>query len=607
MKIIIFDYEVFKYDTLLGALLINEDNSQKLFQTWDVKEIENFYLEHENCFWIGHNNINYDNIILEGVLNHKKPYDVNLKIITSNFRPKSRVPKFNYDLMNNDFYSLKVTEAAVGKNISETEVDFNLDRHLTEEEKKSTEGYNKDDLYQTFDNFNSPTLYGTMSTRLDVINEFNLDMSYLCATETKLAELVLGAKPIPGIQYKKILPHMYDNLQLKNKQLIDFYMREAFRKGETEIIEVCGAKIKIGAGGAHSAIEKYYSPKFLYFDVSGYYNLIMLNCDLLPRTMPEESKELYRKLYYKQLEYKKTNPKKRAALKVVLLAVFGAMTNEYTAFYDPEKGTLVTITGILFICDLLEKLEGLITVIQTNTDGIMIEPLDWNDYDKIISIVEEWEKRTGFVIKKELKYNLWQRDVNNYFFVEENGKVYTKGEAVRTYNNYDDIFNRRTFDSKEPLIVAKSIVDYLLYNITPEETIEKNKRNLRLFQCICKKNSYDYLEYEESKALKDENNNYILNKKNQIVYELTICKRVQNVNRVFARKDIDILGMIYKHKIDKKGKHCKSKVSNLPNSIFIYNNEILSEETVNKLIEEIDYDYYVKRSYERILEFVGEK
>ena len=39
----------------------------------------------------------------------------------------------------NGFYSLKTTEYIVGKNISETSVDFDLDRPLTDEEKKLTD------------------------------------------------------------------------------------------------------------------------------------------------------------------------------------------------------------------------------------------------------------------------------------------------------------------------------------------------------------------------------------------------------------------------------------------------------------------------------------
>lgn len=583
MRIIIFDFEVFKYDTLLGCKIL-DNNYEKIFQTWDLDEIRQFYNDNKNEMWIGHNNLAYDNNILNAIIKGKDPYEESISLLNSTIRKRSKIPTYSYDLMNNDMYSLKVTEAATGKNISESKVDFNIDRPLTSEEKWLTETYNQDDLEQTHSNFKSSTLFGTFCTRIDVIKEFNLDPKELCSTEAKLASLVFHCKKIDGIENQIIKPQIYDKLRLNNTELLDFYMNEEFRKNSKKVINVAGVDITIGAGGAHSAIKKYHCDKCLYCDVSGYYNLIMMKYDLLPRTIPQEYYNLYETLYHKQLEYKKTNPKKRAALKVVLLAVFGAMTNEYTDLYDPQKGSLVPITGELFICDLIEKLEGHAKIIQTNTDGIIIEPYDWDKYDEIISIIEEWENRTGFVIKKELKHNFWQRDVNNYLMLDDNDKITCKGEAVGTYGTYDDIFKRRSFDSKEPLIVAKGVVDYLLFNILPEETVKNNENNLILFQYICKLKSFDYMIYEENNIINNEINRYT----------------VQNINRAFALNDKNIVGMIYKMKNDGK----KTKVSNLPNSVFIHNESILDDKIINELKEKIDYEYYINRIYERINEFI---
>ena len=61
-KIVIFDFEVFKYNTLLGAIVIN-DGEINLFQSWDLDEIKNFYKEHINDIWVGHNNERYDNLL----------------------------------------------------------------------------------------------------------------------------------------------------------------------------------------------------------------------------------------------------------------------------------------------------------------------------------------------------------------------------------------------------------------------------------------------------------------------------------------------------------------------------------------------------------------
>ena len=108
-----------------------------------------------------------------------------------------------------------------------------------------------------------------------------------------------------------------------------------------------------------------------------------------------------------------------------------------------------------------------------------------------------------------------------------------------------------------------------------------------MFQKIAKKQSYEWLEYEET-----------------FVDGHVEVTTVQNVNRVFAKKPGDSWGMVYQRK--SSGRTTKAKVTCAPDSCFIYNDEILSEEAVNKLVNEIDYDWYAKRAYEKINAFLGE-
>lgn len=590
MQLLIFDFEVFKYDTLLGVKLFDGKNT-KYFQTWDLDEIINFYESHLKHIWVGHNNLRYDNLILEAIIEGKNPYEKSKKIIENRFRPESKLPIVTYDLMGNKFYSLKTSEAVVGKNISETPVDFDIDRPLTEEEKLLVEKYNRDDLDQTFENFMDPDNFGNFRIKIDFIKTFGLDFSALNSTGTQLSEQVLKAKRIYGIEKRLIAPPIYPNLKLENQELWDFYLREGFRKNEKVKVKIGNAIINIGSGGAHSAEKKYHTSQALYFDVSGYYNLTMINFDLLPRSISQESKDLYVDIYHKQLEYKKTDPRKREPLKIILLSVFGAEMYEGSSFYDPQKGSLVTITGQLFICDLLEKLKDKVTIIQTNTDGIIVEPHDWKDEEEIIKIVEEWEARTGYNIKKVHIYDLHQRDVNNYMYRDNKG-IHAVGEAIKQYLAGDRIFfeGKPNLDFKEPIIIAKAIVEFFMNNKLPEEVVNENKTNFRYFQYICKKISYDYTEYE----LKDINTGEV---------EVT---RLQGVNRAFALKDNEHIGMVYKHKETGKT-HSKAKVSNLPPSVFIYDDEILSDESKFKISQKIDYNYYIQRAYERINEFLNFK
>ena len=131
-----------------------------------------------------------------------------------------------------------------------------------------------------------------------------------------------------------------------------------------------------------------------------------------------------------------------------------------------------------FLIDLLEKLEPIAKIVQSNTDGIMCVPLEGHSPDEIKEIVDEWQTRTGFTLKFDKIYNLYQRDVNNYIYQHEDGSIETKGEAVKYWDGYDDPYSKNAYMSKEPLIISKCIVNYLIYDKTPEQTVEE-----RPFRC----------------------------------------------------------------------------------------------------------------------------
>ena len=130
MKVLVIDFEVFRYDTLLG---IYDTNNKKYFQTWNTSEMKKFYYDNIDAIWVGHNNGDYDNHILEAVVRGRDPYLVSQDIIVNKKRHYLNIKLYYYDLMQWHPGSLKVMEAAFGKNISESGVDFNIDRPLKPE------------------------------------------------------------------------------------------------------------------------------------------------------------------------------------------------------------------------------------------------------------------------------------------------------------------------------------------------------------------------------------------------------------------------------------------------------------------------------------------
>lgn len=271
MNLIIYDFEVFKRACLLGTIIVKETGEEKLFQTWDLNTIKQFYLDYkDDSIFVGWNSKYYDDLILEAIIKNKDPFEISKKIIENHESLWCNLKFYTYDVMNTGFasqISLKLTELISGDSVETTEVDFNLDRDLTEEEKKLTEKYNQADLKKTFYNFKK--IYDRFELRLGIINDWNLNlMKCLNMTGAQIAAEVLQAKKDPSLEFKPVKPILYDNLQVENKQALNYYLEEKFRIGNYfETIKIGNAELTLGAGGLHQAIKKCYYDRLMYLDV----------------------------------------------------------------------------------------------------------------------------------------------------------------------------------------------------------------------------------------------------------------------------------------------------------------------------------------------------
>lgn len=551
MKIVIFDYRIFSNDILLSTISL-EENSYELNQFWSKSEIKEFCTDNQNSLWVWHSNEREIPFLLSKA-------------------------NFVFDLMKiggKNPFSIDMVKFANGSEISECPL-TETHRTLKDEEKELIAKYHREDLFQVRDEFFR--LKDKILVRFDLLREFNIPLSHISDTEAQLGAMVLGAKRIHGIENKTIKPKLYDNLRLKNENLKAFYLNEDFKTNKNLNEMFCGTMHTFGNGGVHAAIPRSHFDNALYFDVSGFYNLIMINYDLLPRTLNDEGRKRYIHCYEEQLRLKKINPKKRGVYKIVLLTVYGGEKNKYTDFYDPAKGDLVCAVGQVFFADLLEKLEDYVICIQSNTDGIIVKPKENITNEQVISIVEEWEKRTGFVIKKVPITDIWQRDVNCYMYRQE-GKIHVCGE-YGLYNAWEDIFERGAWQTKEPPIISHCVVEYLMNDRLPEDVVEENKHRLRMFQYITKNGSYDYTIIENAQGEQ---------------------RRLQNVNRCFAYNGKDEINTIVKVK---ENPYKRAKVANMPPNVFISNEDIRGDNH-NDTESKIDYDYYVYRSYEKIKTFL---
>ena len=136
------------------------------------------------------------NNILKGILCGFDPKEINDYIIVQHMdgwqfsRELNKITLNNYDVMPNPPIGLKTLEGFLGSDIRETEVPFDLDRKLTQEELDQTVFYCRHDVEKTIkvflekiDDFHA--MYG-------IVKAFNLPLSCIGNTEARITSKVLG-------------------------------------------------------------------------------------------------------------------------------------------------------------------------------------------------------------------------------------------------------------------------------------------------------------------------------------------------------------------------------------------------------------------------------
>ena len=120
-----------------------EDRSNEIVIVNNRDELIDFYNKHKDDIFISYNGRQYDTGIFKGILDGMNVGYVNDKLIKEGKKPFQVVknaknyPLNDYDAILKD-KSLKQLEAFMGDDIRETEVDFNIDRPLTDEEIRQT-------------------------------------------------------------------------------------------------------------------------------------------------------------------------------------------------------------------------------------------------------------------------------------------------------------------------------------------------------------------------------------------------------------------------------------------------------------------------------------
>lgn len=515
---VFYDFEVFKHDWLVVFIDMNAQAETVIHN--DIEALRQYYNDRDGTIWVGFNNKHYDQYIFKGIMLGMDPKDINDYIIVKGgegwqySRVFNEIPMINYDVMTSTgMTGLKTLEGFLGSNIKETDVPFDIDRPLTDEELASTIKYCRHDVEETIkvfmekiDDFNA--MYGIVQAYPEFVS-----LSNIGDTAARITAKVLGCVKHDWDDeyeytyepYLKLGKYSYvrDWFEECKKHPHDTEAeRRAFYK-QSLTVDVAGIPHTFGFGGLHGAPAK---PVHLsaddgagyHVDVNNYYPSYLIGHGKVTRSATNDN---YPKMYLtrKELKFKQTHAAtkdeakkwKKAQLpyKKMLNALSGAMKDKTNPAYDPRMNNEMCINGQLMLLDLIDKLEVIegFKLVQSNTDGLIIWIPDTDEaFYQMDEICYEWEERcstSACDIRLELDsiQEIFQKDVNNYLWIEADGSVERIGAYLKPLSAVD-------YDLP---IINKALVDYMVKKVPVEDTI-LSCNELKEFQKLVKlSNKYE--------------------------------------------------------------------------------------------------------------------
>lgn len=558
------DFE--SYKKLWSVVIINPITREDIEIVNDATALEEYYKNHKDELFLGYNISGYDQYVFKGILCGFDPYKITKHIIVENKKGYSfsklfnKVPLNIFDIQDR-YFGLKTLEGFMGNDIRETEIPFDYEGEFTPEMIKQVLKYNRHDVEQEIEVFlENKTEF---DAQMDQIKTFRLPLRNMGKTQAQLAAIILGAKKVTlDDEWDIRIPETI--ILNKYKYVADWFMNPENYKDDAKLkCKIARVPHVFAWGGVHGAISKYsYTCKddelLIMADVDQLYPTIMIRYGLLSRsvTHPERFEHILNEsLRLKALKLKK----QREPYKRICNITYGAEGDKYNAMYDPLHRKLVCVFGQLLVLDLIEKIEPICELIQSNTDGILIK-IKRSDFDKLDDLVYEWEERTGLHMSFDLYEKVIQKDVNNYVVVDYEGKMKTKGTYVKELSRLDN----------DLPIVNKAIVDYMTRSVPVEHTIN-NCNELIMFQKIVKVSSLYLCGWHNGKRLTDK------------------------TFRVFASKRKND-GYIGKQK--REGATIE-KFGNTPDKCFIDNSDINGKSVPNHL----DKRWYIDLAKKRLIDF----
>lgn len=608
-----YDFEVFKFDWLVVIFNMRTKTEHVVINS--KEELEAIYQENVDDIWVGYNSRHYDQWILKCILCGLDPKELNDWIIVQKNEPWQfssllrKIPLNNFDVMPNPPIGLKTLEGFLGSNIKETDVPFNINRKLTQEEIDQTVFYCRHDVEETVKVFLQRR--SEFDAQFGIVKAFDLPLSCIGDTEARITSKVLDCERssfndefdyffLPCIQLKKyayVMDWFRDAVKVASAELgceerdrdsWEFHRHFYSRSLETN---VAGIPHTFGFGGLHGAIDHpcHVTGQILHVDVGSYYPSLLIAWDLVTRAARKP--EQYKNVYDTRMALKAAGKKKeQAPYKKLLNALSGAMKDATNPAYDPRNNNCMCINGQLMLLDLIEHLEVVpgFQLIQSNTDGLIIKVPDTDEaFEMVDDICFDWESRCStdkcsILLGLDTISEIYQKDVNNYLWIDAEGNVERKGAYVKTLSPIDN----------DLPILNKALVEYMVNKVPVEKTIGECD-DLIMFQKLVKL-SDKFLWVEHECGGRIERHTGV--RKIRTYYEYTKTKRYSYKSyRVFASRNPDD-GRILKCK---GGGKKPMKFGNTPDHCFIFND---STDGV-RCPEHLDKQWYIDEAKKRLKDY----
>ena len=650
--ILLYDFEVFAHDTLLGVL--NEETDE-VTQLWGIEDIKNFTRKNLDNIWVGYNSAHYDHILLHGILTgklttedrvfacsnsviHAQDYDIPVFNILNKYGIDDfyQSPILSYDVMGDgSFFSLKQLEGFIGMSIVESVVPFDIPRPLTEEEKEDVAKYNRADLYGTLERFKQRK--NTFKTKMLLVKEFGLPINYVCKTNAKLTETILLS------QNKGVNTRARKNFQLSTlpcnwdvpeiKTVFNFFLEALHElekhKWDTKkcdktklslVIDILGVEHTFALGGVHGGIKNYIcrpedGKKIIWVDVSSLYPNILVQWDLLSRQIDKRGVEAFRNMVQVRMDIKKKmhdeglSKEEKKALKdqaarykLILNTTSGCMKDKFKKIYDPEYNTKMCMLGQLSLLDLIYRLHRAEPQARLKPKWALTEGEDVgiraDGYYKYFKLIQSNTDGIALELLTDDAEEIIDRVCKGW----EKDWRFSLEKTVAD-NLYEKDVNNYVFKDADGKIKVKGAYvtkyddgnEQDTLSILAKAVVNYFLEGIDIRTTICN---------AENPAT-----DYQMIKKLGGMYDTPTWKKesgdeiVQKVNRIFPSVDTT-LGGLYKHK---KSKEIGSldKVEGTPEHVLIMNTDIRGKKIGE--LDNIDYEWYIAEAQKRVNDFLGVK